>query len=300
MVILAPRSDVHADAVGRRLDLLNTSWCRLSAEDLPTVRVRWRPEPELRIESNDGDFVVTTLSTIWWRRLGWPTTDHLKGAEKDLCWDEVNAALPGALLSLEARIVDPPQIQSLAGYKLRQLALAHGLGIPIPRSAMTNSPTAAASFDASVDGDIVAKALSDGFGIAPFVQRVPVDQLSRVSECPVLLQEQLLADWDVRVVTVADRAFTWHRPRRSEQPVDWRAADPSGDAFRRCQNADLEQDAVRLAAAMDLSFTVQDWLIVDHAPVFLEVNPQGQWLFLKDAEAVVAEALAEYLSRSAR
>jgi hypothetical protein len=44
-----------------------------------------------------------------------------------------------------------------------------------------------------------------------------------------------------------------------------------------------------------LTVSVQDWLETDRGLVFLEVNPQGTWLFLDGAEAAVAPALARHL-----
>ena len=94
--------------------------------------------------------------------------------------------------------------------------------------------------------------------------------------------------------------MTWTRPRRREDPVDWRAADPSGHSFARSHVDAVTSAAVDINKSLGLSFSVQDWLLSEEGPVFLEVNPSGQWLFLTGAETDVADALAEELTRGSR
>jgi hypothetical protein len=57
-----------------------------------------------------------------------------------------------------------------------------------------------------------------------------------------------------------------------------------------------------VTSALRLTTSVQDWLETADAPVFLEANPQGRWLFLPGADEVVAPALADHLcsTRQAR
>jgi len=55
---------------------------------------------------------------------------------------------------------------------------------------------------------------------------------------------------------------------------------------------------VKICRRLGLRFSVQDWLFTEGGLIFLEVNPSGQWLFLRGADAEVADALAEELTRT--
>ena len=78
--------------------------------------------------------------------------------------------------------------------------------------------------------------------------------------------------------------------------IDWRGDDPAGLGFRPSMpNAVMAGFAIAVQNGLSLSFSVQDWLEVDEEPFFLEVNPQGQWLFLAEANDRVGSALALHL-----
>jgi hypothetical protein len=55
-----------------------------------------------------------------------------------------------------------------------------------------------------------------------------------------------------------------------------------------------------MTSALGLTMSVQDWLETDDGPVFLEINPQGGWLFLDGADTAVAPALAHHLRHGIR
>jgi len=59
----------------------------------------------------------------------------------------------------------------------------------------------------------------------------------------------------------------------------------------------LSGNATAIQDRLGLSFSVQDWLQADGVWYFLEVNPQGQWLFLEEADQIVPQALALHLTR---
>lgn len=58
----------------------------------------------------------------------------------------------------------------------------------------------------------------------------------------------------------------------------------------------LEMLAVQVATELGLTMSVQDWLITETGPTFLEVNPQGQWLFLEGSEEMVTPTLCDHLA----
>jgi len=200
-----------------------------------------------------------------------------------------------SIQSSGARIIDPPRLMRQAEDKIYQLHMAQSLGLAIPETVVTNSVATASAFVNA--GPTVAKAISSGPGLAPFVDEVTSDLVELVTALPVLLQRAVTAEADLRVVTIEDSVSVWGRNRRRDDPWDWRAIDPSGRDFHLMNYIQIEPAAVRLARALGLTFSVQDWLDVERSPVFLEVNPQGQWLFLEGASEVIAPLMARHLFR---
>jgi glutathione synthase/RimK-type ligase-like ATP-grasp enzyme len=148
--------------------------------------------------------------------------------------------LIGALYAIGVRWVDDPCNVVRAEYKLHQLAVARRLGIAVPTHVVTNAPGVAQQLAA--EGPVIAKALSPGFGIAPFVNTVTSEDLEHVTVFPMFVQE-LIADAtaDLRVVVVGSDVWVWRRPRGDE--VDWREVDPSGAGFVLCDQSDVAAQA---------------------------------------------------------
>jgi glutathione synthase/RimK-type ligase-like ATP-grasp enzyme len=147
-------------------------------------------------------------------------------------------------------------------------------------------------------GPVVAKAISSGPGLAPFVDQVGLEDAAFVANAPVMLQRAIKAEADWRLVTVGSQCIGWRRSRENDGHLDWRAEDPSGGDFQPCSvdpsHASL---ALSIQDGLALTFSVQDWLESDGQWCFLEVNPQGQWLFLRDAAERVGPTLTRHLSR---
>ncbi len=124
----------------------------------------------------------------------------LDNEEARLADDEAPHLLLGSLMSVGVRWVDNPVDVERAELKLFQLGVAASLGILTPATCVTNDAAAANAF---LNGRaLVAKPLSPGQGIAPFVDDVAESDLELVTNLPTFLQEKVTAIADLRVVVV--------------------------------------------------------------------------------------------------
>jgi len=249
----------------------------------------------LSLENEQGSFLVTENSSAWWRRLGFVDVARFDSLEAQLVTDESPHIFVGALAACQVRFVDQPHLVAWAELKQHQLAVAQSLGIPIPSTVITNQPVVARSL--ADKHDVVAKAVSPGSGIAPYVGVVLDTEFGLVSESPTLLQELVRASADYRIVVVANVALIWRRIRE-DGVVDWRQIDPAGEAFTRVVNEDLSASAILLTTSLGLTISIQDWLETTRGPVFLESNAQGAWAFLADGGESIAPLIAKHLASS--
>lgn len=116
-------------------------------------------------------------------------------------------------------------------------------------------------------------------------------------DAPFLAQEIIATRLHLRVVTVQQRAWVAEL-NATGLPVDWREHAPAHRSFTAVRHwPDIERAAVALAGRLRVGFSCQDWLVDKDGPVFLDLNPGGQWLFLPDElTRPVAQALADWLA----
>jgi hypothetical protein len=297
VVLVADVDDPHYVAVNAQLVTLGARTLRLNLSDL-TSRSLISQVGALDVAADGSWSRVDHETSVWWFRAG--RAHAPEGAEADeaqLILDEAPSVLIGSLRAAGVRWVDDPDVTRRAEWKLGQLAVATGLEIPTPRWRATNSAPAAQQF---ADGHpVIAKPLSAGRGIAPYVATVAPEELANLGELVTLFQPRVDASADIRVVVIDGRTWVWRRTRESDT-VDWRAVDPSGRGFSVASAESLGTAPGRMTSALGLTMSVQDWLETDEGPVFLEVNPQGNWLFLNGADTAVAPALAHHLQHGVR
>ncbi|HZV72661.1 MAG TPA: hypothetical protein VFF79_03005 [Conexibacter sp.] len=185
--------------------------------------------------------------------------------------------------------------------KLIQGRVAQGLGVSIPRTAVVSLPEA---IPAEFGENVVVKPLgSSHFAEADQQERVVwAESMSRRDErlklldgAPFLVQEHLVAEYHLRVVTVAGQAWSCALDA-TNLPVDWRRHEAAHHSFVPFDSPDVCDRALMVAAAMSLGYSSQDWLLTGDDAVLLDVNPAGQWLFLEEHTASeVTASIAQWL-----
>lgn len=296
VLIVAAKNDPHAQAVAERITTLGARVRIFSLADLQAEQFTLEGG-EVRAGPAHDPFVIGRRTSIWWRRPGSVPTAGLSEDDVRFVADEAPHVLRGALEAAQPRWVDEPFDVLRAEHKLFQLAVASSLKMPTPRTLVTNVVQTAASFIGV--GPAIAKPLSPGYGIAPFTSAVSVGDAGQVEALPALLQEQVDASADVRVVVVGRSVFAWRRLRESDT-LDWRAVDPSGKAFIRFENEKLAAASLAVTSGVGCTMGALDFLETEDGFVFLEINPRGQWLFLPEASEIVVAAVAEHLLQARR
>lgn len=293
VLLVGDADDQHISAVSGRLVAEGR---RTSRWNLGGLRSREHVAEPGQLALRDGDCwaLVTWQTTVWWHRAGRVDVAGLELEEARLAVEEGGSLLLGALAAAKVRWIDDPYVIERAENRFTQLNAARAIGCTIAETRQTN--TVAGTEVLHTDGQVVAKAVSPGTGITPHTDILTDSELERIGGNPTFLQQYVTATADLRIVTVGKHSWVWKRDREAGL-VDWRAADPTGRGFRPVKDERLAELATELTATLHLTMGVSDWLDTNDGPVFLEINPQGQWLFLKDAETLVVPAVAELLGR---
>ncbi len=197
----------------------------------------------------------------------------------------------------------PPHVLQRSEVKGYQLAVANSLGLRIPKTIVTSDARRARRFVRD-HGRVVVKPIRYGLVSndpprVAFTTEVGPEQLRDLGGVPVILQELMEASTHLRVVTVERAAFV---AALTTEDLDWRLKTENHQRFVVADGAHprVADDALRVASALGLGYSSQDWIVSRSGEsVFLEANPNGQWLFLDDTyNGRITEALARALTRT--
>jgi glutathione synthase/RimK-type ligase-like ATP-grasp enzyme len=227
------------------------------------------------------------------------------------CRQEARAALIGAISGRTTRWMSHPAATWMAEFKPYQLELAAGMGLPIPRTTVTNDPAAIRKAFADFDGMIVKPArvghlVSNGVEKAIYTSQVLAEHLELLESArlsPAIYQELIPKRYDIRVTVVGNDVFAAAIDSQADSAarIDWRRTDdPALRHLRHELPPALARLLLQFMEKLQLSFGAIDLVQrPDGGYVFLEINPSGQWLWIDDQlEMGISEHIAAWLART--
>ncbi|MEQ8464541.1 MvdC family ATP-grasp ribosomal peptide maturase [Coleofasciculus sp. E1-EBD-02] len=251
------------------------------------------------------------VKAVWMRRIWEPQLGSALAPEyQKACVNESLATLDGFWDSLrDARWVDNLERINIANNKLRQLRVASEVGFVIPKTLVTNNAESAREFFQQVQGKMVSKLLkslsrsmeaTSFFVYTSVVKPEDLEDAESLSYCPMVFQEQIPKQMELRVVYVNGNVFVGGLKASVYETatVDWRRPGVEAGAWEHHQ---LPEALVRRLQAFmgkfGLFFGALDFILTPSGEyVFLEVNPIGEWGMLeRDLDLPISSAIADTL-----
>ncbi|GAA5107770.1 MvdC/MvdD family ATP grasp protein [Nocardia iowensis] len=326
ILIISDRRDIHAYFVVVELEKLGIEYGFLNGADFPTSMTMSQSIGEgadlCTFSLEDGSVAKSSeVHAVWYRKPGLPRLHPETGPhEREFAFGESREGLRGLYDALRhAYWISPLDNINKASNKLRQLRTAARLGFNVPRTVYTNDPTTARAFISNIAGGVIYKPVGDGAlferagrwdpgTVVGEIYASLLDQstieagISRFSACPALFQEYIEKDVELRVTVVGRSVFAAELDSQSHQDasVDWRRGDVLAIEHRVHElPIEVRQKCVSLVEELDLEFGAIDMIkCKDGRYVFLEINPNGQYLWIEDMTGLkISRAIAEQLQR---
>ncbi|WP_166304269.1 hypothetical protein [Bradyrhizobium sp. 2S1] len=294
--------DLHAHAVAKCLrERFNCSahvFC-VDQAHRETV-VTWAQGQGLITDYNGETLDLSSIDVLWWRRANQPQSPS------DLLQEEavhafVSAEWRFALSGLWAACfrgvwVNDPRAEMWATGKQVQLDAAAKVGFRVPKTIISNDPDQVRNFSRSLGGRIIIKKIAGAPGMQ--LATVPID-ISQYDDdsirlAPSVYQELISAKAHYRVVALGDKPI-FIEIISSE--LDWRRGISARPKVVRVDDALIDRTK-RLIRNLGLKMGIADFVIDQNGDVvFLEVNVQGQFLFLDGIGDIdTTTACAEFLA----
>lgn len=198
-------------------------------------------------------------------------------------------------------VINPPRALEAAIDKYLATSWLAAAGLPVPRTAVVQSPEAAAVAWRALGGDCVVKPLfgSQGKGLVRLADTTSLEawlETACATDAVAYLQEFRPHDgWDIRILVVGERCFSM---RRVAAPGEWRTNLAVGGRAEAWNPPAKWLETARLAAAaLGTTIAGVDLLPApDGSPIVLEVNAVPGWRGLEVAlGADVTGAVLDHL-----
>jgi len=311
ILVISHEQDPHAERVIRHLEGDGHPVLLLNLSELPdraSLSIDYngggRPHIEYR-RAGGATYPLHDVTSVWWRRPQAPDLSSVTDPQVNLFTaNEWNEAINGLWqLLIDAAWMNDPTMDDAASRKARQLRVAAEVGFKVPRTLITSDPERARRFvDQLGAGRTIYKTFSCTHAIWRETRLLRPDDLARldaVRVAPVIFQEFVPAESDLRITAVGDRLFVAAiRSVARDGLIDFRMS--VGDAALSAEQLPRAiTDRVRaLLQRLGLVYGAIDMRRTpDGEYYFFEVNTAGEFLFVEDrTNQPIARALADWLA----
>jgi len=317
ILILTEPEDPHADQVVQRLLERGADVIRIDPVQFPenaTVSLSYGKAGELQgtLHANGQVVDLHFLSTVWYRRVLPPVVhkEITDARSRAYVEEECTRYLSDVWNSLSCLCVPaPPPVIRRAELKASQLKVAGTLGFELPPTLFTNSPEEFLEFYRRHNGYIISKLAETGifrqFGdtfcrYTQVVSKRDVGYARAVRFCPIILQAYVPKRVELRITVVGEAVFAAeiHSQVSRHTRHDWRRYDWDQTPYYPHQlPKSVEQQCFQLVKQLGLCFGAIDMVLTpDGRYVFLEINPNGQYLWIEKATGLpISDAICDLL-----
>lgn len=298
-LVITSRDDPHADYLISKINEhgLAQNVVRLNTEDFAVNCKVSFDGHTARIHILDSDKVIISdcIYSVWYRRP--KKVEYVVGdaGVRSFIQKQSDSFLKGFyFLTHEfAKWVNPLPNLEKSRIKMYQIFLARKFGLKIPRTIITNNPNEAYEF--SLSTRVINKSLNLPFyyinnEFKPFftVETLPQEiknSHSAIEMCPTFFQEFVDKKYDVRVIYVDKKLFSFaiYSQENQHSKTDFRGVSPHLLKHEIINLSQELEDKIRnFIHFQGLLFSALDF-VVDHNDnfYFLENNPNGQWVWLE-------------------
>jgi glutathione synthase/RimK-type ligase-like ATP-grasp enzyme len=311
ILVISHEQDPHAAAVIRHLEAAGQRVMLLNLSELPdraTLSIEYgrRERPYIEYARRTGErFHLHEVTAAWWRRPQAPDLSAVADPHLNLfSSNEWSEAINGLWQLLNgARWMNDPVRDDAAGRKANQLRVAAEVGLRIPRTLMTSDPSRVAAFvEACRPAGAIFKTFSCTHAVWRETSRLRSEDLAHVDAvrvAPVIFQEFIPADCDLRITAVGGRLFPAAiRSRAGEATIDFRPTVGEADVTPAVLPPSVEGPLRKLLERLGLAYGAIDMRRTpDGEYYFFEVNTAGEFLFIEDRTGLpIGRTMADWLA----
>jgi glutathione synthase/RimK-type ligase-like ATP-grasp enzyme len=302
LILTEPSTDPHAMVVKKALERIGESVLVVDPGSIPpkgfVVYELSGTTTERTIVLNDQVINLDNIKSCWYRRPSkiLPITSMHKDYQEIVQteWKVIIGAIWESMHS--CFWVSRPSAIHRAEFKSLQLSVARGLGLRIPRTIFTNDSDKAYDFYLECGRRIIGKKIyshgithqdSNALFTSHLIEDFSPKGFENLELCPCIFQEYIPKTSDIRVTVIGKEvhAVQIDSQQNEYSKIDYRADQ---EAFMKLKHTpynlpiDVQDNCRKLVRNMGLEFGAIDLVKESNGSyVFLELNPNGQWLWIE-------------------
>lgn len=297
ILIITSSVDVTVDYIIEKYPSI--SFYRFNVDLFSQYKIKIGCSVEWEISSENWDIRISSknIHSIYYRKPMFPDLNEFESAYWPMISKDIQTVITGLADSFRGTVLSRPYILRKTENKVFQLAYAIQNGLCIPYSCIGNDNDDLNLFSA---GNSIIKPLSMGKvctkeGCELYQTNMLRETDSDISLTPVYLQQYIQKSYEVRLTIINNHIFAVRID--CDDKTDWRR-DYSSHQYSLIEvPSSVAKGCMNLLKDFGLAYGAFDF-IVDQSRqwVFLELNPNGQWLWLEEAlQLDISKYLVEYL-----
>ena len=317
ILILTEPSDTHSDFVIEMLKKRGAEFIRFNPADFPSrasLSIGYSANGQMRstLRLKDTTIDLNEIRSVWTRRPGLPVPgDRIQdNTVREFVASESQSFLRDAWNALDCFWLPAhPAVILRAQFKVSQLRIASELKFELPPTVVTNSPEEFLDFYQQNNGQIISKLAGSAFQRAAgntfvryteVVAHRDVGYASAIQHCPVILQAYIPKRLELRITVVGRHVFAAeiHSQHTHHTRYDWRRYDfEQTPHFPHELPPEIATQCVSLVERLGLHYGAIDMIVTpDGRYVFVEINPNGQYLWIEQKTGLpISSAICDLL-----
>lgn len=216
----------------------------------------------------------------------------------------VNSCLK--FLAEKIPIINHPEANYRCLSKILQLFVANKVGLKIPGSFIGGD---VGLININLDNNICIKPL-EGLHLkendntyahyTQLLDDVDLESLETLSYCPMILQDYIKKEYELRVTIVGKNVFACkiESQKSSLGNIDWRHHDwEHTPHYPTDIPKEISAKLIKMMSFLGITYGAIDMIFTGDDYFFLEVNSMGQWLWIEDLTGLpISKSIAELLT----
>ena len=270
---------------------------RVNIDQLASYQIIITDEVVTISNQNNQMISLDDVDGILYRKPLLPDIRNFDIAYHEMIQKDIIAVVNGIVDSFEGRVLTKPSILRKCENKIYQLIYAKKNRVLIPESFIGNSTQELSRRNDSqciikpiTTGKVYHKDYCEIFHTSYFN-----GYEKEISLTPVYVQKYVKKRYEVRL-TVVDKQFFGVKIMAADM-VDWRKSYQGNKYEKITIPIFIKKQVLMMMKEFDLHFGAFDYIVSeDEKWYFLEVNPNGQWLWLdKELDLKISDAIVDYL-----